>query len=252
MHQSKLLIGKRMIQAWVEKNPDLKLPVTMDSWYTQPSFCRFLTETVQLPYVRTLNASDKVLLSSGKISVGEFAKQLKQSHQTAIEKGERPLFRPVTIHYKGKKEHYFSYCKTHRIPKMGRQRLVIDFRKADLTDKPVFYICNRLRWQAKGITAVRRHRWPVEVYYEEGKAEGLDQYQLRNFVGISRHIALVTVVYSLRRAAQQDTVLRDNLQRQLKLIIEGTAPFWRRTTAAENLWSIASNYTSGTASSPLP
>ena len=245
LHQSKLLIGRQLIQAWVEKHPELKLPVTFDSWYTQPAFCRFLTDTVKLPYVGTLNASDKVLLSSGKITVGEFAKQLQKGHQTAVEQGGSPLFRPLTIHYKGKKEQYFSYCKTHRIPKFGRQRLVINFRNADLTDKPVFYICNRLRWQAKSITAVRRHRWPVEVYYEEGKAEGLDQYQLRNFEGISRHIALVTVVYSLLRAAQQDTVLRDTLQRQLKLILEGTVAFWRRTTEAENLWNLAVMISSG-------
>ena len=245
LYQSKLLIGKQMIQEWVDKHPDLKLPVTMDSWYTQPAFCRFLTETVKLPYVGTLHASDKVLLQSGKMPLGEFAEQLKKTHETAIKNGEPPLFRPVTIRYKGKKEQYFSYCKTHRIPKLGRQRLVINFRKADLTDKPVFYNCNRLRWQAKGITATRRHRWPVEVYYEEGKAEGLDQYQLRNFEGISRHIALVTVVYSLLRAAQQDTALRDNLQRQLKRILEGTAGFWRRTTEAENLWNLATLISSG-------
>jgi len=245
LHQSKLLIGKQMIQAWVDKHPDLKLPVTMDSWYTQPAFCRFVTDTVKLPYVGTLNASDKVLLKSGEKTVGEFAKQLKESHELAFKNGKRPVFKPVTIRYKGTKEPYFSYCQTHRIPKFGKQRLVINFRQADLADKPVFYICNRLRWQAKGITTIRRHRWPVEVYYEEGKAEGLDQYQLRDFEGISRHIALVTVVYSLLRAAQQDTVLRDNLQRQLKLILEGTAAFWRRTTEAENLWNLAVLISSG-------
>ncbi len=245
LHQSKLLIGKQMIQAWVDEHPDLKLPVTFDSWYTQPAFCRFLTNTVKLPYVGTLNASDKVLLQSGEMTVGDFAKQFKQEHEKAVKNGNPLVFRPVTIRYKGTKEQYFSYCKTHRIPKFGKQRLVINFRKDDLTDKPVFYICNRLRWQAKGITAIRRHRWPVEVYYEEGKAEGLDQYQLRDFEGISRHIALVTVVYSLLRAAQQDTVLRDNLQRQLKLILEGTAAFWRRTTEAENLWNLAVLISSG-------
>ncbi|MCP4359138.1 MAG: transposase [Chloroflexi bacterium] len=247
LHQSKLLIGKQIIQAWADEHPDLKLPVTFDSWYTQPAFCRFLTDTVKLPYVGTLNASDKVLLQSGEMTVGDFAKQLKKEHETAIKKGDPPIFKPVIIRYKGTKEQYFSYCKTHRIPKFGRQRLVINFRQADLTDKkPVFYICNRLRWQAKGITAIRCHRWPVEVYYEEGKAEGLDQYQLRDFVkGISRHIALVTVVYSLLRAAQQDTVLRDNLQRQLKLILEGTVAFWRRTTEAENLWNLAVLISSG-------
>jgi len=245
LHQSKLLIGKQMIQAWVDDHPDLKLPVTFDSWYTQPAFCRFLTDTVKLPYVGTLNASDKILLQSGKMTVGDFAKQLQKEHKTAIKNGNPPIFKPITIRYKGTKEHYFSYCKTHRIPKFGKQRLVINFRKADLTDKPVFYICNRLRWQAKGITSTRRHRWPIEVYYEEGKAEGLDQYQLRDFEGISRHIALVAVVYSLLRAAQQDTVLRDNLQRQLKLILEGTVAFWRRTTEAENLWNLAVLISSG-------
>ena len=46
------------------------------------------------------------------------------------------------------------------------------------------------------LTRIRRHRWPVEVYYEEGKAEGLDQYQLRDFGAIEKHVALVAVVYS--------------------------------------------------------
>jgi hypothetical protein len=245
LHQSKLLLGKQMIQAWIEKQPDLHLPVTFDSWYTQPAFCRFLNDELKVPYVGTLNASDKLILQSGKTTLKDFAKDLKQSHQLALEAGKDPLFKKVTITYKGHKETYFSYCRTHRIPKFGKQRVVINFRKADLSDKPVFYICNRLRWQAKGITTIRRHRWPVEVYYEEGKAEGLDQYQLRDFEGISRHIALVTVVYSLLRAAQQDTVLRDNLQRQLKSILEGTVPFWRRATEAENLWNLALLISSG-------
>jgi len=245
LYQSKLLIGKEMITAWVNQHPDLKLPVTFDSWYTQPAFCRFLTAEVQLPYVGTLNASDELILKSGQKTLAHFAKELQQEHLTAIKNDQKPVFKPITIHYKGDKEHYFSYCQTHRIPKFGKQRLVINFRNADLTDKPVFYICNRLRWQAKGITAIRRHRWPVEVYYEEGKAEGLDQYQLRDFEGISRHISLVAVVYSLLRAAQQDTVLRDNLQRQLKLVLEGSAPFWRRTTEAENLWNLALLISSG-------
>jgi len=245
LHQSKLLLGKQMIQTWVDKHPGLELPVTFDSWYTQPAFCRFLTDIVGIPYVGTLNASDKLLLKSGEKSLGEYAKQLKEEHKTAIKQGKQPVFKPITIRYKGTKEQYFSYCRTHRIPKFGKQRLVINFRKHDLADKPAFHICNRLRWQAKGITTIRRHRWPVEVYYEEGKAEGLDQYQLRDFEGISRHIAFVTVVYSLLRAAQHDTVLRNNLQRQLKFVLEGTVVFWRRATAAENLWNLAVLISSG-------
>ena len=79
----------------------------------------------------------------------------------------------------------------------------------------------------------------MEVYHEEGKAEGLDQYQLRDFEAIERHIALVAVVYSLLRAAQHDPALRDKLQRELKFELEGSAAFWRRATQAQSLWNLA-------------
>jgi hypothetical protein len=91
-----------------------------------------------------------------------------------------------------------------RVHNFGKQRLVINYSQADLSDSPRFYNSNRLLWQAAGITRIRRHRWPVEVYHQEGKAEGLDQYQVRDFQAISRHIGLVAVTYSLLRAAPHD------------------------------------------------
>jgi len=30
------------------------LPVVFDNWFTQPDFCRFLDDTLHLPYVATL------------------------------------------------------------------------------------------------------------------------------------------------------------------------------------------------------
>ena len=88
---------------------------------------------------------------------------------------------------------------------------MINYRQADLADNPVFYISSRLVWPAAGITRVRRHRGPVEVYHEEDKAEGLAKYQLRDFSVIQRHVALVAVVNSLLRAAQHAPDLRDQL-----------------------------------------
>jgi hypothetical protein len=83
----------------------------------------------------------------------------------------------------------------------------------------------------------------VEVYHEEGKAEGLDQYQLRDFEAVERHVALVAVVYSLLRAAQHDPALHGKLQRQLKFQFaaepSGSAAFWQRVTQAQSLWSLA-------------
>lgn len=238
LYDSKLLIAQDLLQQWVEAHPDWKLPVTFDDWYTQPAFCRFLDQTLGLPYVGTLSGSDKVNLKTGQSTLQEFAERLKQEHLEALQHGGQLVFRRVTIPYKGEQEQYYSYCSTHHIHNFGKQRLVINYRQADLSDTPAFFISNRLVWQAAGITRIRRHRWPVEVYHEEGKAEGLDQYQLRDFGGIERHVALVAVVYSLLRAAQHDPDLRAQLQRQLKVQLEGSAASWRRATQAQALWSL--------------
>ena len=239
LYDSKLRIAEQLLQQWGQDHPTCKLPVAFDNWYTQPAFCRFLDETLHLPYVGTLANENQVLLKTGAERLDAFANRLKEEHRQARETGGQPVFRAITIHYKGDTEQYYSYCATHRIAHFGKQRLVINHRQADLADNPVFLISNRLNWQAPGITRIRRHRWPVEVYHQEGKAEGLDQYQLRDFQAIERHVALVAVVYSLLRAAQHDRALRDKLQRQLKLELEGSAPFWRRATQAQSLWSLA-------------
>lgn len=238
LYDSKLSLAQKLLQQWVEAHPATKLPVTFDNWFTQPAFCRFLDQILHLPYVGTLASSDKVNLKTGPTTLDDFAARLKQEHLIAVQPGGKPVFRHITIGYKGQSEHYFSYCNTHHIHSFGKQRLVINHRQSDLSDPPVFFISNRLVWQAVGITRIRRHRWPVEVYHEEGKAEGLDQYQLRDFDAIQRHVALVAVVYSLLRAAQHDPDLRAQLQRQLKVKFEGHPAAWRRATQAQSLWTL--------------
>jgi len=245
LYQSKLIIAEQLLQAWVSAHPEWRLPVAFDHWYTQPGFCHYLDETLHLPYVGTLADNDPIRLKSGGQRLDQFAEHLRQEHEAAVKHGRSLVFKPITIRYKGEREHYFSYCATHRFPNFGPQRLVINHSRADLTDSPVFYISNRLSWQAAGMTRIRRHRWPVEVYHEEGKAEGLDQYQLRDFQAIERHVALVAVVYSLLRAAQHDPALRHKLQRQLKLDLDGSVAFWRRATQAQSLWSLAQYISEG-------
>lgn len=239
LYDSKLTIAQRLLVQWVETHPDAPWPVTFDNWYTQPDFCRYLDQTLKLAYVGTLADDDKVNLKAGQVTLAEFAASLQEEHRKAEKTGSKAVFRPITIPFKGERETYFSYCQTHHIHHFGRQRLVINHRRADLSDNPTYYISNRLVWQAAGITRIRRHRWPVEVYHEEGKAEGLDKYQLRDFSAIERHVALVATVYSLLRAAQHDPDLRYQLQRQLKVSLDGSVPAWRRAAQAQSLWSLA-------------
>jgi hypothetical protein len=239
LYDSKLIIAEKLLQQWVETHPGEERPVTFDNWFTQPAFCRFLDETVNLPYVGTLAETDKVNLKNGQISLKDFANQLKTEHLQALQDATEPVFRKIGISYKGERETYYSYCNTHHIHNFGKQRLVINYRQADLSDNPIFLISNRLYWNSPGITRIRRHRWPVEVYHEEGKAEGLDQYQLRNFSAIQRHVAMVAVAYSILRAAQHDPALQEKLQRQLQIKLEGHPASWRRASQAQSLWCLA-------------
>jgi hypothetical protein len=239
LYDSKLTIAQDLLQEWVTAHPERTWPVTFDNWYTQPAFCRFLDQTLHVPYVGTLADADQVNLKTGQETLKAFAGRLKQEHLAAVAHGEKAVFERLVITYKGERETYYSYCQTHNIHNFDKQRLVINHSRADLADSPTFFISNRLLWQAAGITRIRRHRWPVEVYHEEGKAEGLDQYQLRDFSAIQRHVALVAVVYSLLRTAQHDPDLRNQLQRQLEITLEGSAAFWRRATQAQSLWSLA-------------
>jgi hypothetical protein len=239
LYDSKLIIVQNLLQQWVSEHPGLNLPVTFDNWFTQPAFCRFLDQTLKLAYVGTLAETDKLDLKTGQETLGDFAERLKQEHLTAQQHQGKPVFQPIAISFKGEQESYYSYCNTLHIHNFGKQRLVINYRQADLSDNPTFFISNRLIWQAAGITRIRRHRWPVEVYHEEGKAEGLDQYQLRDFDAIQRHVALVAVVYSLLRAAQHDPVLRHQLQRQLEVKLDGSPASWRRAAQAQSLWCLA-------------
>jgi hypothetical protein len=110
----------------------------------------------------------KQALRTGTKTLKEFADHLKQEHLDALERKAKPVFHKIGIPYKGKNEQYYSYCNTHHIHNFGSQRLVtpalaggarVNYRQADLKDNPVFYISNRFKWQAAGITRIRRHRW---------------------------------------------------------------------------------------------
>jgi hypothetical protein len=117
--------------------------------------------------------------------------------------------------------------------------LVINHRQADLSDAAPCLMSNHLHWQAHGLPRIRRHRWPVEVDHEEGNADGLDQYQVRDVHALSRPIALVAVTYSLLRAAQHEQALLHKLQRRIKMKLDGAAGSCRRHTQAQAPWALA-------------
>lgn len=235
-YRSKLTIAQELLQSLVKNHPDAHMPLTFDSWYSAAWFCRWLDRDLKRAYVATLNADERIFVDSQHIcQLDAFAQQLKEQQQA---KAAKPLFKPITIPYKGKEETYYTYCNVHRLPTFGRHRLLINYRQEDLSDKPTFYICNRLEWEASVITRIRRHRWPVEVYHEEGKAEGLEQYQVRDFEGIYKHIAFIALTYSMLQRARFDSDLVAKLQQALEHNIQGSLAYWRRVLRAHALMAI--------------
>ena len=239
LYKSKLTLAEELLRAFVATHPAAKLPVVFDSWYTQPAFCRMLDQQLKLAYVGALSEDDIVVLASGAETVGGFARRLLRQHHEQLRAGGVAIFHKQTIVYKGQRESYYSYSAVHRLKNYGKLRLVINHRQEDLSDTPKYLISNRLKWQAGGITRIARHRWSIEVYHEEGKAEGLDQYQLRDFEAIYRHVALVAVVYSLLRRAQHDRDLLKRLQCHVEASLDDSPASKRRTTQAQALWSLA-------------
>jgi hypothetical protein len=236
-YRSKIVIGQDLLHNFYQQYP-LDIPIAFDKWFTNPAFCQYIDKDLKKSYIGGLKSDAQILLAGAKkITISDFVKQLQAEHHHSKTTKDKPVFGKVTIKYKGKKEVYYNYCKTHHISGYGRQKLLISFSKSDLSDTARVFISNRLKWRAHQLTRVGRHRWPVEEYHKEGKAEGLDKYQTRDFEAISKHIAFVAVVYSILQRARYDDALLHQLQAQLKVEnIEGSLAFWRRTSQAQALW----------------
>ncbi len=62
LYDSKLIISQNLLQQWVSAHPDERHPVAFDNWFTQPAFCRFVTDILHRGYAGTLSESDKANL----------------------------------------------------------------------------------------------------------------------------------------------------------------------------------------------
>jgi hypothetical protein len=235
--RTKIDEARQMLKDFFSQYPGQQLPVAFDHWYTCSELCKFIDEELKRPYVGTLEEGTILAIGPQKteMTCKAFIQQLIEQHGSAIANGKKPLFEKVGIHYKGQKETYWAYCQTHNVKVLGRQRLVISFSKEDLSDsEPKIYVSNRLHWRSGGILRIRRHRWPIEVYHEEAKAEGLDRYQVRQFDALKKHIACVCVAYSMLKRVQFDPELLNKLTWN-PTEKQGSLAFWRRVMTANAL-----------------
>ena len=105
----------------------------------------------------------------------------------------RAVYRAVTVG----DTTYWTCTLAVRLPGLGKVRLVVSFRNAELTGTYVVLVSNRVDWNAHRILTLYVQRWPIETFYQDGKGHlGLDEYRMRNAEAIQKHWCLVFVAYS--------------------------------------------------------
>ena len=93
---------------------------------------------------------------------------------------------------------YWTFTLAVRLPGLGKVRLVISFKSAELTGTYAVLVSNRVDWNAQRIITLYLPRWPIETFYQDSKGHlGLDTYRMRNTEAIGKHWCLVFVAYSL-------------------------------------------------------
>jgi Transposase DDE domain len=92
----------------------------------------------------------------------------------------------------------WTFTLAVRLPGLGKVRLVVRCKSAELTGTYVVLVTNRVDWSAQRIIALYLQRWPIETFYQDGKTHlGLNEYRMRNAEAIGKHWCLVFVAYSL-------------------------------------------------------
>src|SRR5205807_135071 len=92
---------------------------------------------------------------------------------------------------------YWTFTLAVRLPGLGKVRLVISFKSAELTGTYAVLVSNRVDWNAQRIITLYVQRWPIETFYQDSKGHlGLDTYRMRSTEAIGKHWCLVFVAYS--------------------------------------------------------
>ena len=235
LYRSKIHIGMDLITKFVQQYPEMDLPFTFDTWYTTPKMCAHIHQLGR-SYVGALKIDKALIMRQGNLyqRLEDFIAQLKSDHLA----GKRSRFEEVTVKRRGKSHTTFCYSGVHRIKNFGKVRLMISFNEADLSGEPRAYISNQLKWQAATMSRIYRHRWPVEPFHQQAKAQGLGKYQVRDFEAIKRHITFVIIVFSILTLARKDPKALEEL-RLSPDAAEQSLAFWQRLISAQAFIALA-------------
>jgi len=105
----------------------------------------------------------------------------------------RTAYQAVTV----KDKTYWTFTLTVRLAGLGKVRLVVSCKSAELTGTSVVLVPNRADWSAQQIITLYLQRWPIETFDQDSNTSlGLDESRMRSAEAIGKHWCLVFVAYS--------------------------------------------------------
>lgn len=236
IYKTKLHIAEALLSKFCEQYPQADIPLALDCGFTSAELCKMIIEEFQKDYVGTLREDQFIFVRSEKTLLKDLVEAIRKDHLSGQQKY---TIQKTGYYYRSKKQIAYTYFSNYKINGFDKKhRLVISFLKSDLSDRPSISITNRLDWYPSGILRIRRHRWPVETYHQEGKAEGLEKYQVRNDKAIQTYIAFVVVAFSMLKCTVHDDDLLSSIQQRLQTETDSTLPFLRRLIKAEGLLNL--------------
>src|SRR6266487_5034507 len=164
LHQqfrTKIDLGIELLEAAIQHKVPFKL-LLFDSWYLAEelvSMARYRKKDwiSLLKKNRNLETNSFVL----KDTVGKPIR-LEGPHiavEDLVPLIPHSAYHAVTV----KDNPYWTFTLAVRLPGLGKVRLVVSFKSAELTGTYVVLVTNRVDWSAQRIIALYLQRWPIEI-----------------------------------------------------------------------------------------
>ncbi|MFE4621873.1 transposase [Streptomyces mirabilis] len=185
-------VGGRLANLHVSRGPTLRIAwVTADSAYGQDSHFRRFLEDVKLSYVVAVPKSQQV---NGP-GIDHLIAQAPPEAWQRLSAGPG-----------AKGERFYDWAAA-RLPAVAesdgaepaRQRWMLARRSISKPNEIVYYLaCTPLDAAVADLVRVAGCRWKIEECFQSAKNEcGLDQYEVRRYVGWYRYITLAMLAHAL-------------------------------------------------------
>ncbi len=156
--------------------------VLFDSWYAAQELIGFHRDNA-LWWVTRLKSIRNIKFRGEYVQIKEFAATLPGVAFRSVRIGE-------TI--------YQVFSKAVDLKGVGKVGIVISYDKEDLSEDPVCFATDQIRWEATRILTTYGNRSKIEAFFGNTKQNlGLENYQPRDLKGIKRHLYPIFLAYSL-------------------------------------------------------